>query len=187
MLERNPLPLAPVALVDVHYSPERASAACVVAETWLSAVPVEVRRTLCTEVAAYIPGQFFRREMPPVLGVLREVTTEFQAIVVDSYVVLDEQGSPGFGARLYEYFEGRYPVVGIAKTAFRESTFATPVLRGGSKRPLFVTAMGVGQADAAQMVAAMHGEHRLPTLVQLVDSCARGRGCLTSPFGVSRT
>jgi deoxyribonuclease V len=65
-------------------------------------------------------------------------------------------------------------VVGVAKTAFQGSTFATPVTRGTSARPVFVTARGMDVAEAARLVAAMHGPHRIPTLLGRVDRLARG-------------
>ncbi len=169
------LVVEPIALLDVHYFEDGAHAACVVADQWADAEAVETRSCWVSEVAPYVPGRFYERELPPLLAVLKLVTTEVRALVVDSYVELDEAGAPGLGAHLYEHFQGRYAVVGIAKTAFRGSTFAAPVRRGGSERPLYVTARGMDQRQAARLVSAMHGEHRLPTLLGLVDRLARLR------------
>jgi deoxyribonuclease V len=63
--------------------------------------------------------------------------------------------------------------VGVAKTRF-QSAAAVEVLRGRSKRPLFVTAAGLPATDAAAQVAAMHGPTRIPTLVARADQLARG-------------
>lgn len=66
------------------------------------------------------------------------------------------------------------PVVGVAKTAFKGSSFAVPVLRGSATRPLYVTAAGMDPEMAAGRVRAMHGPHRVPTLLKEVDRLSRG-------------
>jgi deoxyribonuclease V len=47
------------------------------------------------------------------------------------------------------------------------------VFRGGSGSPLFVTAVGVDAAEAVRDIKRMHGAHRVPTLLRLVDRLAR--------------
>ncbi|MFO0726428.1 MAG: hypothetical protein U1E65_21760 [Myxococcota bacterium] len=79
------------------------------------------------------------------------------------------QGRPGLGAHLFEHLRKRIAIVGIAKRSFAGSEFAVPVLRGTSQNPLFVTALGMPDWEAAAQVRQMHGAHRIPTL------CARGR------------
>jgi deoxyribonuclease V len=54
------------------------------------------------------------------------------------------------------------PVIGVAKSRFRTTTHAVPVVRGSSCRPLFVTAAGMPATDAADLVRDMAGRHRLP-------------------------
>ncbi len=93
---------------------------------------------------------------------------------MDGYVVLDADGTPGLGAHLYAHFGGRYAVVGVAKNPYCGGEFATPVLRGGSKSPLFVTAAGMDVREAAREVEGMHGKHRIPTLLGWVDRLAAG-------------
>ena len=68
---------------------------------------------------------------------------------------------------------GTVAVVGVAKTRFAGAADAVAVCRGGSRSPLFVTAVGVDVQEAAQKVAAMHGPYRLPTLLKRVDQLAR--------------
>jgi transcriptional regulator with XRE-family HTH domain len=43
----------------------------------------------------------------------------------------------------------------------------------GSQQPLFVTATRADVAAVAESVRAMHGEHRIPTLLKRVDRLAR--------------
>ncbi len=179
----------PIAIVDVGYgereplSGDRTShppasaealAACVVARRWTDAEPIETRVVTVSDVRPYTPGRFYERELPCVLAVLEGVQAAIAAVVVDSYVTLDEHGTPGLGGHLHAALGGRTPVIGVAKTAYRGSGFATAVLRGTSVRPLWVTAMGVSVEHAARLVVGMHGDHRIPTLLGLVDRLARG-------------
>jgi deoxyribonuclease V len=166
-------PPSPLAIVDVQYRGGGASAACVVAAAWGDATAIEERTAQLATVAPYQPGRFFERELPCILAVLARVERALAAIVIDGYVELDAQGTPGLGAHLHQHFEGRYAVIGVAKTAYRGSGFAAPVLRGQSTRPLFVTARGIEIGLAVRLVGAMHGAHRLPTLLARADRLAR--------------
>ena len=167
---------APLALVDVCYddAAARARAACVVAESWSDAAPAERQIAELHAVAPYVPGRFFERELPCILAVLALVDTRFEAVVVDGYVTLDEQGSPGLGAHLHRALGEKVVVIGVAKNPYRESDFARAVVRGTSKRPLWVTSAGIDPETAARLVASMHGDHRIPTLLERVDHLARG-------------
>ncbi len=160
------------AAVDVCYLPSgRARAAIVEAATpdfaavhaeWTAEVPAQ---------APYRPGYFFRRELPPLRAVLADAG-RLRLIVVDGYVDLDPDGRPGLGAYVHQEFA--VPVIGVAKTAFRTATHAIPVSRGGSVRPLFVTAAGLPLPEAASLVRAMAGRYRLPDAIRRADALARG-------------
>jgi deoxyribonuclease V len=69
--------------------------------------------------------------------------------------------------------EEQTPVVGIAKNRFHGLTDATEVFRGGSERPLFVTAEGVDREEVSGRIARMHGDHRIPTLIKRADQLCR--------------
>lgn len=122
-------------------------------------------------VEPYRPGQFYRRELPPLRAVI-PAANESALIVVDGYVDLDPDGRPGLGANVHAEFS--VPVIGVAKTAFATATHAARVLRGLSSRPLYVTAAGMTIADAAVLVTEMAGRFRLPDALKRVDRLARG-------------
>lgn len=164
----------PIAFVDVHYQGEGARAACVTALNWGDATARDEWTVEVPHVAEYRPGFFFERELPCILAVLERAPSEPRVIVVDGYVVLDAQGRPGLGAHLFEHLGKRVPVMGIAKRSFARSEFAQPVLRGSSQNQLFVTALGISDAEAARHVQQMHGPHRIPTLCTRVDHLCRG-------------
>jgi deoxyribonuclease V len=97
-------------------------------------------------------------------------------VIIDGYVWLGA-GRPGLGAHLYQALGQRTAVVGVAKRRFHGAGDAVPILRGTSQVPLFVTAVGIDLAGAAEGVRRMHGAHRIPTLLKRVDRLSReGRG-----------
>ena len=160
-----------LACLDVAYRPEPV-AACLFFAGWGDAAPASERVVRLMVTEPYVPGEFFRRELPALLRALEDAPP-LEAVMVDGYAWLGE-GRPGLGARLHEALGGKVPVIGVAKTPFKSAEdVAVPVLRGGSGRPLWVTAAGMDAALAAERVRSMHGEHRLPTLLKRVDQLCR--------------
>lgn len=165
--------------MDVDYRATETVAAAVVTSSWTAArADREHVRTVAGAPEPYQPGAFYRREMPHLIALLEELAEAPTCVVVDGYVWLARERL-GLGAYLHaelrERFGAAIPVVGIAKRAFHDNDVAQAVVRGASKAPLYVTALGLETADVAALVGAMHGPHRLPTLVQRVDHLARGR------------
>lgn len=160
--------------VDVGYGESEARAACVVFRHWEDESPAEERVVTIASPAEYVPGAFYKRELPCIERVLAEVRAPIDVVIIDGYVFLDEQGRPGLGARLHEALGGSVVVVGVAKTSFAGSSHAIAVKRGKSEKPLFVTAIGIPPDVAARHVASMHGESRIPTLLRRVDRSSRG-------------
>ncbi len=166
-----------LAFVDVNYLEPRAVAGCVLAEHWDADSPARERIERIDKVAPYTPGQFYLRELPCLLRVLRTDQAVLRAVVVDGYVWL-ARARPGLGWHLHRHLHQktgrRIPVVGVAKTPFAKNDSALPVRRGRSQRPLWVTAVGVDLHAAAKRVQSMHGVHRIPTLLKRVDQLCRG-------------
>jgi len=161
------------AAVDVHYPQTGgARAALVLADDETFATIVAEHVAVLATVEGYQPGAFYTRELPALEAVLAQVDPP-SLLVVDGYVDLDPDGRPGLGAHVHERF-GR-PVIGVAKTGFHSATHAIPVRRGGSTRPLYVTAVGLSTVEAAAVVAGMAGAHRIPSALKRVDALARGR------------
>jgi deoxyribonuclease V len=163
------------AAVDVHYlASGSARAAMVLAGDPAFATIRRSATALVPTAATYEPGEFFRRELPALHAVLDDAddAKDIELLVVDGYVDLDPSHRPGLGA--YAHKEFNVPVIGVAKSRFLTATHAVPVVRGRSARPLFVTSAGVGLTEAAELVQAMSGEHRIPAALRLVDRLARG-------------
>lgn len=161
--------------LDVHYTDDGATAACVLFRDWTDAAAAsEVVARFPPAAEPYAPGELYKRELPFLLEILARVKEPIDGVIVDGYVWLDEQSRPGLGARLWDALEHRAPVIGIAKTRFLGGP-AYEVVRGKSLSPVFVTAAGIAPEAAAGIVIAMHGEHRLPTLVTRADRLARSK------------
>jgi deoxyribonuclease V len=168
--------VARYAAVDVYY-PERGAVAAIVvaADPRYATVTAEHTVHLPT-AAAYRPGAFYERELPAVTAAVATAVAAaggpLDLLVVDGYVTLDPQGRPGLGAHAHAALD--VAVIGVAKNAFRTATHAVEVYRGGSRRPLLVTAAGIGVAEAADLVRSMDGAHRVPDALRRVDALSRG-------------
>jgi deoxyribonuclease V len=162
-----------IAALDVCYGPRGAAAACVLFAGWTDPVEASSHVVHIAAVAPYEPGAFYRRELPCLLAALASAKDPLELVVIDGYVWLDADARPGLGAHLYRALGATTPVIGVAKTSFAGSTFAEPVLRGRSTRPLYVTAAGVEAPRAASLIQGMHGESRLPDLLKRADRLCR--------------
>ena len=161
------------AAVDVHYPPSGGARAALVGASDAAFSSITCQKTVfVAEAAAYQPGSFYKRELPPLRAVLAGLD-DVGLLVIDGYVDLDPAGRPGLGAHVHEEFG--IPVIGVAKTRFASATHAVPVLRGTAARPLYVTAAGIPAADAAELIRAMAGKFRFPDALRRVDALARGR------------
>ena len=160
--------------LDVDYRPDATVAACVLFQDWGDAAEAAHFVDRGPPADAYVPGEFYRRELPALLRVLALVPQPPTTVIIDGYVWLGEDDRPGLGAHLYEALGRRVPVIGVAKTAFHSTGSAVPVLRGQSLRPLFVTAIGMETQVAADQVRRMHGNSRIPTMLSRVDRLCRG-------------
>ena len=169
-----------IACIDVGYQEKSALAACVTISDWKASAPVASHSVVIQNVEEYVPGLFYKRELPCIEAVLHDLGARPDVIVIDGYVWLDAQGKKGLGAHLFELLNGAIPVIGVAKTSFATATNAIEVFRGQSSRPLWVTAIGTNEFDAAKLVRSMHGNHRIPTILTLVDRLSKSSS-KTSP------
>jgi deoxyribonuclease V len=157
-----------IAALDVRYDDAALTGfgAAIVFEHWEDPQPTAEYTATFSQVEPYVPGQFFKRELPCLLELLKKVREPLGTIIVDGFVSLGDK--PGLGMHLWEALGRSVPVIGVAKSHFR---YATPVkvLRGSSKRPLLVTAAGIEPSPAAELIREMHGPNRIPTLLKWVD------------------
>jgi len=160
-----------IAAFDVHYGEDSvASAAAVIFQDYGDAVPVNKLTHRVHGVADYVPGAFYKRELPCLLALIQRITVPFTEAIVDGYVRLDS--GPGLGQHLYTEMGGRIPVIGVAKNRYAGAK-CLEVLRGNSRKPLYVTSAGIDPMEAAARIKCMNGPYRVPTLLKLADQLAR--------------
>lgn len=164
-----------IVAVDVYYDDHAGTgrAGAVVFGTWESNDPIATVGSQHRGIAAYVPGEFYKRELPCILPLLRHCRERWsvEAILVDGFVDL-APNRPGLGRHLFDALSDGVEVVGVSKNAFT-GTPGKRVTRGASTRPLWVTST----ADinvAAERVMRMAGNHRIPDLLKLVDSVSKG-------------
>jgi deoxyribonuclease V len=155
------------------YTESGGGVGCVLAKDWAAAeASAELAKHLPGAAQRYEPGAFYRRELPLLLAIIAELPSMPSAYVIDGYVWFGPD-KPGLGARLYDAIGAGTPVVGVAKTHFYGDTCSIPLSRGKSRRLLHITAAGIEVGHAAALVASMHGEYRIPTLLKVADRLAR--------------
>lgn len=171
---------APLAILDVACTGSATGVGCVLADTWIARHPTDqITRRFTSAPARYAPGPLYRRELPSLRAVIEGLRPPPAVLVIDSYVWLGADGAPGLGAHLFAGLGSMVPVVGIAKNLYHGDTWSERVLRGASRKPLYVTAAGIETARAAEAVLQMYGNQRIPTLLQ--QACILSRTALALP------
>ena len=154
--------------VDVQFDAVGARVAGVAFDEWSAP---EATRTYLSQVAQIdkpVKGELDLRKLPCVLQLLREHGLQPELILIDGFVHLDAQDTPGLGHHLYHALAGHSAIVGLSKSAMPGEPAQYEVHREEETRPLYVTCLGIDLGAAKARVRMMHGRKRLPTLVKLV-------------------
>lgn len=121
-------------------------------------------------IEPYIPGQFYKRELPCLMDAYNHALNDneqIDVIIIDGYCNL-EPGHIGLGEHLFQELNESIPVIGVAKTEYKDAESIK--VRGG----LFVTASGIDAVSAAKYIETMHGKFKNPTILKNVDHLSRG-------------
>jgi deoxyribonuclease V len=160
--------------LDVDYRGRIANAAGIIFPSWQDDSPKSEYSIKIENIEDYIPGQFFKRELPCLTKLIDIVNEEISVILVDGYVWLNNEYKPGLGAYLFDKYQQRVPVIGVAKRNFHSSgENCRQILRGRSQSPLYITSAGIELNDAANLIFNMAGDNRIPLLLKRVDSLCR--------------
>jgi deoxyribonuclease V len=162
------------AALDVYYRGRIAQAAAVVFAAWAAAEPLALYKHQVAIEADYVPGRFFLRELKPLEAVLDRVREALTCIIVDGYVTFGPS-RPALGRFLFDRLGGRIAVIGVAKNKYGPAEGEIEIVRGRSRRPLYITAAGMSKQAAADAIAGMHGAHRIPTLLKAADRLSKKR------------
>jgi deoxyribonuclease V len=161
--------------VDVQYDKTGGIVAGVAFKDWGDSNESDSYLSDVENVGDYIPGQFYKRELPCILRLLSEYHLKPDCIVIDGYVYLDGHAKPGLGKHLYDALHGNIKVIGVAKKPFTGIDEECKLFRGSSNKALFITCIGMELSAAKAYIKAMHGAHRIPTILKKVDQLCRQR------------
>ena len=160
---------------DSYYFQGQARTVAVAFAHWEDEAPSGIYSEILAAPADYEPGAFYKRELPCILSLLRQIDLEtLTCIIVDGYAILDDQGKPGLGGHLHAALLTRVPVIVVAKSNFQSlEKGKIALLRGQSQNPLYITACGMQPEQAADCIGRMHGPYRIPTLLSLLDRATK--------------
>ncbi|MCU7496328.1 MAG: endonuclease V [Ignavibacteria bacterium] len=159
--------------VDVSYKADEAFAAGVAFYDWTDEAPAYEVTARLKGISSYIPGSFYLRELPAILEVIKKLRQAPEVIVIDGFVWLGRDKKDGLGGRLYKSLNERIPVIGVAKSAFKDTPEELRLYRGRSSRPLFITSAGIDAGEAKSLIAIMYGQNRIPFILKRADQLSR--------------
>jgi len=158
-----------ILVVDVFYYQGSAKCVAGVFESWDSRCFKKIYEINVGDFDDYVPGEFFRRELPCIMQLLEVVKEQYDYILVDGYVFLGFIKKPGLGKYLWDNLCVKKPIIGVAKNYFKETPEEYFIFRGRSKKPLYITAIDIPLNVAKENIAKMYGEYRIPDLIKKID------------------
>lgn len=168
-LPRQP---AKIACLDVYYYGDYAKACCIVFEVAPKEKIISEHCKIIKPVSEYIPGEFYKRELPCLLEVYKSIKEEIDLIIIDGFVVL-EKGKKGLGSYLFGILNNKTPVIGVAKSYFRGCQNYAHVYRGKSNKPLYISSIGIDLGFSAELIKNLGGANRIPAMLKRVDRLTR--------------
>ena len=164
-----------LAVDTYYYSDTLAFTVGVLFNRWTDDEPAEIISSICTKFSSYIPGEFYKRELPCVLGLLEKVDMDkIETIIVDGFLRLrfnDSTEKDGLGKKLFDSLNmPGLKVIGLAKSDFcRTDEISASLLRGSAVNPLWVQGIGLPDNVAAENIKMMSGKSRIPKLLKILD------------------
>lgn len=164
-----------LAVDTYYYSDTLALTVGVLFNRWTDDEPAEIISSICTKFSSYIPGEFYKRELPCVLSLLEKVDMDkIETIIVDGFLRLrfnDCTEKDGLGKKLFDSLNmPGLKVIGLAKSDFcRTDEISASLLRGSAVNPLWVQGIGLPDNVAAGNIKMMSGESRIPKLLKILD------------------
>jgi deoxyribonuclease V len=162
---------------DTYYFENNAKTVCIQFEKWNDFTITKTFEETLSDVEEYKSGEFYKRELPCILSLLKSIDlSECEAIIIDGFVIIDDNQNNGLGGYLYNSLNCKIPIIGVAKNNFLKiEKFKKEILRGESKKPLYITSKGINLNKAAELIKKMDGKYRIPDLLKKVDSLGRNK------------
>lgn len=160
-------------IVTVQFDGAQATVAAAAFDDWDAAEATKTYATRIAQVDKPVRGQPDLRALPCVMQLLREHRLAPELMLIDGFVHLDADETPGLGQHLHQALGGQVPVIGVSKKGLPGLTAQFEVLREDEAPPLWVTCAGIDIGAAKARLRAMHGRKRVPTLLKFVGRLAK--------------
>ncbi|MNR12340.1 Endonuclease V [compost metagenome] len=156
--------------IDVYYTENEAKVVAVLFNPEHD-TPQSIVINQIIGIEDYIPGEFYKRELPCIESIFQKVNlNEIETVIIDGHIYVDEDGTFGLGGYTWESLDKKIPVIGVAKTSFfRNKNTVKEVFRGESKKPLYVSSIGIDLDIASKLVKNLKGNYRIPTVLKELD------------------
>lgn len=160
--------------IDVHYKESYAKAVGVLFN-WEDESPKEIISIDIDTVEGYVPGEFYKRELPCIIKIIEQIDLEdIECIIVDGHTYINNNKEVGLGGHLYYFLNEKTPIIGVAKKAFiNTEQVSFPLLRGESKNPLYVSSVGIDVKLCLKKIREMKGAYRIPTILKQLDQLTK--------------
>lgn len=168
--------------LDTYYLEENdAYTVGVIFDKWTDSEPQEIITVHTHNFASYIPGEFYKRELPCILDLLKKISLdEIGVIILDGFLRLktdeDKEVKDGLGMHLKPYLPEHVKLIGVAKSIFGDNKkISESVLRGEATNPLWVQGEGYSNKEAAGLIKNMYGNYRIPQMLKTLDKLTKGK------------
>ncbi len=161
-------------VTDTYYNQKSAKVVGALFD-WSDTTPKKLITINYNKVLPYESGKFYKRELPCILKLLEEIDIAIlEAITIDGHCYTSNQKDFGLGAHLWKSLDYRVPIIGIAKNSFHNTEkVTTAIIRGVSKKPLYISSIGYDLKLAVKNVKKMKGNYRIPDILKIVDQETR--------------
>ena len=161
-------------VMDFQIEGDTARVAAVAFDDWAAPEGTKNYALRIEHVEKPAKGELDLRALPWLVQLLDANRLQPEVIVLDGFVHLDAQETPGLGRRLHDTLGGRTAVIGVSKTGFKDTPEQFEVHREEETAPLVITCVGIDLGAAKARVRMMHGRKRVPTLLKLAARIAKG-------------
>ena len=160
--------------LDVHYRSEITKVVGVLFN-WNDIESKEILIEYIDKVEDYVSGEFYKRELPCLHKIIEKVDlSKIEAIIVDGYIYVDNDLKFGLGGILWEKLDKQVPIIGVAKTSFfSNKETVKELIRGCSKKPLFISTIDYPIEKAIENIKSMKGTFRIPTILKQMDTITK--------------
>ena len=161
-------------VMDAHIQGDSAIVAAVAFDDWAAFEGTKNYALRIEHVEKPAKGELDLRALPWLVQLLDANGLQPELIVLDGFVHLDAQETPGLGRRLHDTLGGRTAVIGVSRSGFKDTPEQFEVHREEETAPLVITCAGIDLGAAKARVRMMHGRKRVPTLLKLAARIAKG-------------